>query len=100
MHLDDRNFSLCLQYNKSASKCYVAPPPLVVNLESNFKPSVPTSLTFSARNYDGTERHQTVSEQIGCEVVTDLLLGVDGRVLAKTQSRRGKAVYMNLRQIV
>ncbi|XP_062590273.1 uncharacterized protein LOC134251862 [Saccostrea cucullata] len=79
------------KYNKMETKCYIAPPPLVVNVESNFKPLVPTSLTFSSRNYDGTERHQMISDQIGCEIITDLLLGVDGRVLAKTQCRREKS---------
>ncbi|KAK3084068.1 hypothetical protein FSP39_007629 [Pinctada imbricata] len=76
------------QPNSSGSKSYIAPPPVIVKVESSFQPKVPSTLTLSVKNYDGTERHQTLSQRGEFELVTDLLLGSDGKLLAKTHTKR------------
>lgn len=43
---------------------YVNPPPLVVNVETGFRPIIrPTSMTISVKNYDGTETRRTILSQ-------------------------------------
>ncbi|CAL1537705.1 unnamed protein product [Lymnaea stagnalis] len=47
----------------SSERVYIAPPPLVVSVEPGFKQwSAPTTMTFSVKNYDGSETRQTILE--------------------------------------
>ncbi|KAH9525798.1 hypothetical protein Btru_002388 [Bulinus truncatus] len=53
----------------SNERVYIAPPPLVVSVESGFRQRPPpTTLTFSVKHYDGSETHQTITggEVISC----------------------------------
>lgn len=45
-------------------------------------------MTISIKNYDGTEKHQMLRHEDGFEVVTELLLSQEGKLLNKT-CRRG-----------
>lgn len=72
------------------SSGYTPPPPLVVKVESAFRPlKPPSTLIFSMKNRDGSRTHQTISYDKGYENVTEIMLAADGKVLAK-MSRRGK----------
>ncbi|XP_063396342.1 uncharacterized protein LOC134680958 [Mytilus trossulus] len=66
----------------------VSPQPLVVKLETGFKSKKsPSSMTISIKNYDGTEKHQMLRHEDGFEVVTELLLSQEGKLLNKTCRR-------------
>lgn len=70
------------------STTYIAPPPVVVKMEKGFTPvKSPSTLTVSVKNYDGTQQHKIVAHDDGIETVTDMLLGTDGRLLAKSTTR-------------
>ncbi|GFO01130.1 Zinc metalloproteinase [Plakobranchus ocellatus] len=68
-------------------KVYIAPPPLVVSVESGFKPTASlATLTFSVKNYDGSETRQTIMEG---QMVSELTVTRDGTVLNRlTKERR------------
>lgn len=68
---------------------YSSPFPLVVNVEPGFRSSNSHSMTFSLKNYDGSETHKILNSDRGCETVTEMTLGSDGRLLGKIY-RRGK----------
>jgi hypothetical protein len=55
-------------------------------------------MTVSIRNYDGTEKHQMLRQEEGFEVVTEMLLSQDGKLLAKS-CRRG-LIYLITRKIL
>lgn len=67
--------------------------PLVVNMESKFKPIVPFSLKYSVQNYNGTWQHQIITDQIKSEVVNDTHPVNNGGIL-ETQYRKGKLHYL------
>lgn len=67
---------------------YATPPPVIVKLETGFKPiKSPSAMTVSIRNYDGTEKHQMLRQEEGFEVVTEMLLSQEGKLLAKSCRR-------------
>lgn len=73
----------------SDGSSYATPPPVVVKLETGFKPiKSPSAMTVSIRNYDGTEKHQMLHQEEGFEVVTEMLLSQEGKLLSKS-CRRG-----------
>lgn len=63
--------------------------PLVVNLESKFKPIVPFSLKYSVQNYNGTWQHQKITDQIKSVVVNEMNSVNNGGIL-ETQYKKDK----------
>lgn len=63
--------------------------PLVVNLESKFKPRVPFSLKYSVQNYNGTWQDQKITDQIKSEVINEMHPVNNGGIL-ETQYKKGK----------
>ena len=71
-----------LQASAPAEKVYIAPPPLVVSVESGFKPTTAlATLTFSVKNYDGSETRQTIMEG---QTVSELTVTKDGTILNRS----------------
>ncbi|XP_076434651.1 uncharacterized protein LOC143274664 [Babylonia areolata] len=77
-----------LSRSSSTEQVYVAPPPLVVKVENAFKPVKSPSLTFSVKNYDGSETHRTISQDTQGEVVTELTVGSDGSLVGSIAKER------------
>ncbi|KAK6191510.1 hypothetical protein SNE40_003177 [Patella caerulea] len=51
-------------HSNTKNNVYVPPPPLVVRVETSFKPvKSPSTLTLSVKNYDGTETQETISQE-------------------------------------
>ena len=67
--------------SSSTEQVYIAPPPLVVKVENAFRPVKSPSLTFSIKNYDGSETHRTISQDSQGEVVTELTVSSDGSLV-------------------
>lgn len=90
--LNDKSFVLFQvpsSSDTSVDSSIIEPPPIVVKVESNFKPiKSPSNMVITMKNYDGTQNLQHISQEHGYETVTDMLLGSEGQILAKT-SRRG-----------
>ncbi|XP_067684647.1 uncharacterized protein [Haliotis asinina] len=77
--------------SSSSNSIYIAPPPLVVKVETGFKPvKSPSMLTFSVKNYDGSETHRTIAQDPGGETVTELNVATDGKLLSGNATRRDK----------
>ncbi|GFS26653.1 metalloprotease [Elysia marginata] len=74
------------QASAPSEKVYIAPPPLVVSVESGFKPTTSlATLTFSVKNYDGSETRQTIMEG---HTVSELTVTKDGTVLNRSSKER------------
>ena len=82
--------TILLQLSRSSSSssiAYIPPPPLVVKVETGFKPVKSSSmLTVSVKNYDGTETRQTISEGPSGKTTSELILDTEGKVIKKAQS--------------
>ncbi|XP_070204433.1 uncharacterized protein [Littorina saxatilis] len=72
----------------SSEQVYIAPPPLVVKVENAFKPVKSPSLTFSVKNYDGSETHRTISQDTQGELVTELTVSSDGSLVGSIAKER------------
>ncbi|KAK3753599.1 hypothetical protein RRG08_010018 [Elysia crispata] len=81
------------QASAPTEKVYIAPPPLVVSVESGFKPTASlATLTFSVKNYDGSETRQTIMEG---QTVSELTVTKDGTVVNRsTKDRRPSNVSL------
>lgn len=67
---------------------YIAPPPIVVQVENAFKPVKSPSLTFSIKNYDGSETHRTISQNSQGEIVTEMTVSSDGSLIGSIAKER------------
>lgn len=68
--------------SSSSEQVYIPPAPLVVKVENAFKPvRSPSLLTFSVKNYDGSETHRTITQDPQGELITELTVGPDGTLL-------------------
>ncbi|KAK7499071.1 hypothetical protein BaRGS_00009618, partial [Batillaria attramentaria] len=83
--------------SSSSEQVYIAPPPLVVKVENAFKPvKSPSMLTFSVKNYDGSETHRTITQEAQGELVTELTVGVDGSLVGSiAKERRPSSISTN-----